>query len=210
MVKALVHAVGNGAIVEQRSEYFLGRADHVFNATDIEEGLLLASKGGVWQVFGGGRRAHGHGHVVVALGHFGEGSADFGIQALGELGFHDPLTDLRAGLGQGVDVIHVQCVERGMDLRIQPALLEKVTVRLSRSGKAARHRDAGTCEVTDHLAEGCVLAPHMLYIMDAELIEGNYVLYQGDLSTNGVGKAQSARLTVQTGPGAYGRDLENK
>nr|WP_268796799.1 hypothetical protein [Pseudomonas sp. BSw22131] len=24
----------------------------------------------------------------------------------------------------------------------------------------------------------------MLYIMDAELIEGNYVLYQGDLSTN--------------------------
>ncbi|AZD28606.1 hypothetical protein C4K23_1846 [Pseudomonas chlororaphis] len=30
----------------------------------------------------------------------------------------------------------------------------------------------------------------MLYIMDAELIEGNYVLYQGDLSTNCVGKAQ--------------------
>ncbi|KGU84207.1 hypothetical protein N005_12555 [Pseudomonas mediterranea CFBP 5447] len=26
--------------------------------------------------------------------------------------------------------------------------------------------------------------------MDAELIEGNYVLYQGDLSTNCVGKAQ--------------------
>jgi hypothetical protein len=32
----------------------------------------------------------------------------------------------------------------------------------------------------------------MLYIMDAELIEGNYVLYQGDLSTNCVGKAQDA------------------
>jgi hypothetical protein len=30
----------------------------------------------------------------------------------------------------------------------------------------------------------------MLYIVDAELIEGNYVLYQGDLSTNCVGKAQ--------------------
>jgi hypothetical protein len=30
----------------------------------------------------------------------------------------------------------------------------------------------------------------VLYIMDAELIEGNYVLYQGDLSTNCVGKAQ--------------------
>ncbi|ADR61163.1 hypothetical protein PRJ_3803 [Pseudomonas sp. XWY-1] len=32
----------------------------------------------------------------------------------------------------------------------------------------------------------------MLHIMDAELIEGNYVLYQGDLSTNCVGKAQKA------------------
>jgi hypothetical protein len=30
----------------------------------------------------------------------------------------------------------------------------------------------------------------MLHIMDAELIEGNYVLYQGDLATNCVGKAQ--------------------
>jgi hypothetical protein len=30
----------------------------------------------------------------------------------------------------------------------------------------------------------------MLNIVFAELIEGNYVLYQGDLSTNCVGKAQ--------------------
>jgi hypothetical protein len=30
----------------------------------------------------------------------------------------------------------------------------------------------------------------VLNIVIAELIEGNYVLYQGDLSTNGVGKTQ--------------------
>jgi len=49
----------------------------------------------------------------------------------------------------------------------------------------------------------------MLYIMDAELIEGNYVLYQGDLSTNCVGKAQkpAARGSVCR---LYGLDLENK
>jgi hypothetical protein len=35
----------------------------------------------------------------------------------------------------------------------------------------------------------------VLYIMDAELIEGNYVLYQGDLSTNCVGKAQGAEYS---------------
>ncbi|AIL60800.1 hypothetical protein PSAKL28_15740 [Pseudomonas alkylphenolica] len=50
----------------------------------------------------------------------------------------------------------------------------------------------------------------MLYIMDAELIEGNYVLYQGDLSTNCVGKAQVARLPALAWPGACGLDPENK
>jgi hypothetical protein len=49
----------------------------------------------------------------------------------------------------------------------------------------------------------------VLYIMDAELIEGNYVLYQGDLSTNCVGKAQkpAAQRSVLR---LYGLDLENK
>jgi hypothetical protein len=49
----------------------------------------------------------------------------------------------------------------------------------------------------------------MLYIMDAELIEGNYVLYQGDLSTNCVGKAQKPAATGSICR-LYGLDLENK
>ncbi len=78
VIEALVYAVGDGAVVEQRGEDFLGRADHVVHATDVEEGFLLAGEGGVRQVFGGRRGAHGHGHVVVAGSHFGEGLADFG------------------------------------------------------------------------------------------------------------------------------------
>jgi hypothetical protein len=35
------------------------------------------------------------------------------------------LTDLGAGLGQGVDVIDVQGVERGVDLVVQAAQFEK-------------------------------------------------------------------------------------
>ena len=202
VVEALVHAVGDGTVVEQRGEDFLGGADDVVDTADVEEGLLLAGEGGVRQVFGGSRGAHGHGHVVVALGHFGEGRTDFRIQPRREFGFHHPLADLRAGLGQGVDVVHIQGVERRMDAVVQATLLEKVAVRLGRSGKAARHRHAGTGEVADHLAEGCVLAPHMLHIMDAELIEGNYVLYQGDLSTNCIGKAQGRPPAgFATGPG---------
>jgi hypothetical protein len=49
----------------------------------------------------------------------------------------------------------------------------------------------------------------MLNIMFAELIEGNYVLYQGDLSTNCVGKAQKPAAPGSVCP-LYGLDLENK
>jgi hypothetical protein len=50
----------------------------------------------------------------------------------------------------------------------------------------------------------------VLYIMDAELIEGNYVLYQGDLSTFCVGKAQDAGCSIGAIASACGLDLENK
>ena len=54
VIKALVHAVGNRTVVEQGSEHFLGRTNHVFYATDVKEGFLLTGKGCVRQVFGGG------------------------------------------------------------------------------------------------------------------------------------------------------------
>jgi hypothetical protein len=43
----------------------------------------------------------------------------------------------------------------------------------------------------------------VLYIMDAELIEGNYVLYQGDLSTNCVGKAQKPAALKERLPAVW-------
>ncbi|MCY1348043.1 hypothetical protein D9M69_341750 [compost metagenome] len=184
MIEALVHAVSDGAVVEQGGEYLLGSADHIVHATDIQEGFLLAGEGRVGQVFGGSGGTHGHGQVVVALGQFGKGGANFGIQARGELGVHHPLADFGAGLGQGVDVIHIELVEGGVDAIVQATLLEEVTVGLGGSGKTTRNGNASASQIADHLAQGCVLAPHMLNIMDAELIEGNYVLYQGDLSTN--------------------------
>ncbi|GGL44125.1 hypothetical protein GCM10009091_27470 [Pseudomonas brenneri] len=97
-----------------------------------------------------------------------------------------------------------------MDLVVETAQFEEIAVCLGRGGETTGHRDTSACKITDHLAEGCVLAPHMLYIMDAELIEGNYVLYQGDLSTNCVGKAQGAGGSIGAFTGVCGLDLENK
>ena len=183
VVEALVHAVGDGTVVEQRGEHLFGRADHVVHAADVQEGFLLAGEGGVRQVFGGGRGTHGYGHVVVAVRHGDEGLTNLLVQFGGERRIHHPLANLRTGLGQGIDIVDIQRIECGMDLRIQPAFFEEVTVGLGGSGEATGNRYASTGKVADHLAQGGVLAPYMLNIMDAELIEGNYVLYQGDLST---------------------------
>ncbi|MNJ63937.1 hypothetical protein D3C77_598660 [compost metagenome] len=70
-----------------------------------------------------------------------------------------------------------------MDLIVQTAQLEKIAIGLSRGGETARYGNTGTGEVADHLAQGGVLAPYPLDIVVAELIEGNYVLNQGDFST---------------------------
>jgi hypothetical protein len=50
----------------------------------------------------------------------------------------------------------------------------------------------------------------MLNIVDAELIEGNYVLYQGDLSTKVLEKLKGLGRFGGANPHACGRALENK
>ena len=57
--EALVHAVGDGAVVVERGEHVADRVEHVVGAADVEEGLLLAGEGRFRQVFGRGRGAHG-------------------------------------------------------------------------------------------------------------------------------------------------------
>ena len=58
VIEALVHAIGNGAVVEQRGEHLVHGAQHAGLAAHVEEGFLLAGEGGLRQVLGGGRGAH--------------------------------------------------------------------------------------------------------------------------------------------------------
>src|SRR5690606_12498812 len=106
-----------------------------------------------------------------------------GIQLWRELSLHHPAANLRTGLGQGVHVIDIQCIEQRMDLLVQAAKLHEIAISLRCGGEATRYGNTGAGEVANHLAQGGVLAPYTLNIMIAELIEGNYVLYQGKLST---------------------------
>ena len=61
--EALVHAIGDGAVVVERGEDLLIASKNVVHAIDIEKCFLLAGERGVGQVLGGGGRAHGERRV---------------------------------------------------------------------------------------------------------------------------------------------------
>ena len=52
MVEALVHAIGDRAVVEQRRKDLVHGAHHVRTAADVEKRLLLPGKGGLRKVLG--------------------------------------------------------------------------------------------------------------------------------------------------------------
>lgn len=58
VVVALMHPIGDSAIVEQGSKHMLDRRHDGIDATYVEEGLLLTGKGGVRHILGGGGGAH--------------------------------------------------------------------------------------------------------------------------------------------------------
>jgi len=138
----------------------------------VQEGLLLAGKGGIGQVLGGGRGAHGEGGLRVAGTECGELGAD-GLFQIGRerLGL-DHGADLGAGGRQRADVLGVERIEPGIDALGQAVVLEELAERVGRGGKAGGHLHAAG-QLRNHLAEAGVLAADGLDIAHPELFKGN-------------------------------------
>ncbi|MNT06434.1 hypothetical protein D3C72_1410990 [compost metagenome] len=148
---ALVHAIGNGAVVVQRREHVADLVQHVVDAHDVQEGFLLAGERGVGQVFGRGGRAHGERTLAVGV-ELGEGVADLGFEFRRERRIDDPLADLRAG---GSQLAHVFGVQRGQafsDPLVQAGGLQEIAEGVGGRGKAARHADTRARQLADHFA----------------------------------------------------------
>ena len=172
--EALVHAVGNGAVVVERSENFLDGVQDVFQADDVEEGFLLAGEGSIRQIFGGGGGTHGEGHVGGGIGDqalvlLGDGDGQFHR----ERGIHDPLADLGTAGGECVDVFDIERVEGGVDLVIEAALRQEIAVGLRRGREAARHANAGISQLADHFAKRRILAADLFNVVHAQFFKGN-------------------------------------
>ena len=107
MGEVLVYAIGDGAVVVQRSEHLTDGVQDVVDAVDVEEGLLLTCEGSIRQVFCGGRGAYGETafafrNELVIVG------AYFGVQAVRQWSFHDPTADGATRFRQCRYVIYVQ------------------------------------------------------------------------------------------------------
>ncbi len=173
---ATVHSVGNRAVVEQRGEHLVHRPLDVVVAFDIEEGFLLAGEGRVGKILGGSGTAHRHLEVGVLAEHQLVGFTQGGLEGRRQRGIDDPLANLAASLGKGVDVIDVETRKLLVDSIVEPLVGEKLAIGLGGGGETARHRDAGAGQVGNHFAEGSVLAPYSLDVVHAQLIKPQNVL----------------------------------
>lgn len=124
---------------------------HVVDADHVQEGFLLAGEGSVGQVFGRGGRAHGERALAVGV-ELGEGVADLLFEVGRERLVHDPLADLRAGVGQLADVFGVQRAQAISDALVQAGGLEEVAEGFRGRGEAARHADTRARQLADHFA----------------------------------------------------------
>ncbi len=179
VVKALVDAVGNGAVVVERREHFPDRVQDRFQAFHIQEGFLLSGEGGIRQVLGGGRRAYGDGNLAAGLRHhLAISGRDLVIEARGQGRLQDPAANFSAGLGQGIHVIHIERGQGGVNALLQSGFAQEIPIGLRRGGEAIRHMNACGAQVADHFTEGGILATHAVYIAHPKAIKPDDIAFQ--------------------------------
>jgi len=182
VLEPVVGAVRDRAVVVERREHRADRGEHVVDARDVQERLLLAGERGIRQVFGGRRRAHREGCLGILAREPVVRRADVGFEVSGEGLFFDPRADLRAGVGEGRHVFDVDARDRRGDALPEAAFGEEGEVRVGGRREAARHADAEGGEVRDHLAERGVLAADGGEVVHAELIEPEDAAHVSGLS----------------------------
>ncbi len=170
--KALVDAVADGAVVVEAGKHLFDFVQHVGYALHIQKGFLLPSKGGVGQVFGGGRGAHGVAGAGAGAVELRVGGA-YGLLQGGRKGLGlDHGADFGAALRQRAHVVGVERVQLGLDALMQAIGGQKLAKGVRGGGKTSGHAHA-LRQLRDHLAEAGVFASHGFDIAHSELLEGH-------------------------------------
>ena len=177
MIESLVHAVGNGAVIEKRSEHLVHGRNDIVQAADVEKRFLLSCKRRVGQVLRGGRGTHCHGDVA-ATAHFRPGRFDVLLQPRWQWRVQYPASDRFAGLGQRRNVVDIEAVQHTVDTLVELFGGKKLAIRGCRGRESARYRNAEVVEIADHFAERGVLSADGLNVVHTKLGEPDDVWFQ--------------------------------
>ena len=139
VLEALVHAIGDRAIVEQRGEHFVHALEQRVATAHVEERFLLAGERCVRQVLGRRRRAHRDGDLAPAA-HALERFEDLALELRRERRGQDPLADPRADARERLDVVDVERRELLRDARGEALVLQEVAIGLRGGREAVGHR----------------------------------------------------------------------
>ena len=170
VLEAFVHAVADGAIVVERRKHFLHLVQHVVDADHVQEGFLLACKGCVGQVFGGGRRADGKRCRRVVGAEGDKGLTD----GLLQVGRERLRLDHRANLGAGhCQRPHVFGVQRGQPLAdpVGQAVMRQELPEGVRGGREPCRDAHALRQLGNHLAEAGILAANRLDVGHPQVLK---------------------------------------
>ena len=143
MGKTLVHAVTDRSVVVKTGKHLPDFVQHLFNTRDIQKSFLLAGKGGIRQILGGSRRAHGERGCGVVSTQSGKRHANSLFKVSGKwLDFHHG-PDLGTDAGQSFDVLGVECTQAGVDSTGEVLKGQKITKGVRRRCKTCGDLDAG-------------------------------------------------------------------
>ena len=113
MFDAVVQPVGNGTVHERAGKALANGFKQPGFARDVQKSLVLAGKAGGKQVFSGGRAAHRQRRLFAVFGaQAGIGRIDFRHHAGRQHRVVDDFARSAGAPGQVIDILHVQAVER--------------------------------------------------------------------------------------------------
>ena len=144
VIEFVVHAIGDGAIVEQRRVHFVHGLEQLLLAAHVEKSFLLAGEGCLGQILGGGRGAHRHRELArrccpascarrpapQSAGAPGKGVAS--IQPR----ISAPTT------AKPIDIVDVERRQRGANALVEPVLRQEIAIGMRGGGESAGNRDA--------------------------------------------------------------------
>ena len=180
MIEIVVHAVGYGAIVEQRGIHLVHAGHQMLLAAHVQESLLLSGEGGLRQIFGRGGGADRDRELAAhrrrALPMARQDVENFLVAAASGKGVASIQPRICAPTTASRSTSSTSRAARcAADALVQPVLREKIAIRVRRRRESAGHRDTESRQRRNHLADRSVLAADELDVFILQLLERNDV-----------------------------------